>query len=117
MDVSIRSAGGEGASPKREAGVIDASKVTPNGLVAAETNSALHVTKKEVEKSVETLSAMLDPHLTRLKFNVHEDTDRVYVQVIDRETEEVVREIPPESLLDLNASILRQAGLLVNEKG
>jgi flagellar protein FlaG len=39
------------------------------------------------------------------------------VQVIDRETEEVVREIPPESLLDFNASILRQAGLLVNEKG
>ncbi|WP_091613571.1 flagellar protein FlaG [Marinococcus luteus] len=60
---------------------------------------------------------MLDPHLTRLKFNVHEDTERVYVQVIDRDTEEIVREIPPESLLNFNASILRQSGLLVNEKG
>ncbi|WP_176967705.1 hypothetical protein [Marinococcus luteus] len=49
MDVSIRSAGGEGTSPRLEAGVIDASKVTPNELVAAETNSALYITKKEVE--------------------------------------------------------------------
>ncbi|MFB4165230.1 flagellar protein FlaG [Alteribacillus sp. JSM 102045] len=47
---------------------------------------------------------------------MHEDLDRIYVQVLERETEEVVREIPPEKFLDMVASMLEQVGILVDEQ-
>ncbi|KUK40822.1 MAG: Flagellar protein FlaG protein [Clostridia bacterium 62_21] len=51
-----------------------------------------------------------------LRFRIHEDTHRVIVQVLDRESGEVINEIPPEKLLDLIAEIWRLVGLLVDEK-
>ena len=38
------------------------------------------------------------------------------VQVLDAETEEVLREIPPERILDLVASIEKAIGLIVDER-
>jgi flagellar protein FlaG len=51
-----------------------------------------------------------------LEFSVHEKTKDIIVRVIDTETKEVIREIPPEKILDLVASILEMAGLLVDER-
>lgn len=51
----------------------------------------------------------------RLQFLVHEETDRIYVKVIDGETGEVIREIPPEKILDLVGHIQQLLGLLIDE--
>ena len=51
-----------------------------------------------------------------LEFSVHEKTKDIIVRVIDAETKEVIREIPPEKILDLVANILEMAGLLVDER-
>lgn len=52
----------------------------------------------------------------RLRYRVHEPTGRIWVQVIDEETNEVVREIPPERYLDLVARLWELVGLLVDER-
>lgn len=51
-----------------------------------------------------------------VKFSVHEETDRIIARVINTQTNEVIREIPPEELLDLVAKIQRLLGLFVDEK-
>ena len=51
----------------------------------------------------------------RLRFRVHEDTERLMVQVIDAETDEVIREIPPSEVLDLVARIHEMIGLFIDE--
>ncbi|MFO7311282.1 MAG: flagellar protein FlaG, partial [Bacillota bacterium] len=51
----------------------------------------------------------------RLKFLVHEETERIYVQVIDKETGEVIKEIPPEKILNLVAQLQKLIGLLIDE--
>ncbi|SDH64436.1 flagellar protein FlaG [Alteribacillus bidgolensis] len=71
---------------------------------------------KELQEQADGMNKMLEASYTDLKFNVHEDLDRIYVQVLERETEEVVREIPPEKFLDMVASMLEQVGILVDEK-
>ncbi|PZM90497.1 MAG: flagellar biosynthesis protein FlaG, partial [Actinobacteria bacterium] len=50
-----------------------------------------------------------------LRFRLHEDTDRLIVQVLDAETLEVIREIPPEELLDLASRIHEMIGLFIDE--
>ncbi|MCM3313518.1 flagellar protein FlaG [Bacillus sp. FSL K6-6483] len=49
-----------------------------------------------------------------LNFHIHEELDRIYVQVIDEETNEVVREVPPEKILDLVAAMLKSVGLIID---
>lgn len=51
-----------------------------------------------------------------LEFVIHEDTGRTMVRVIDRETKELIREIPPEKILDLIARINEMIGLLLDER-
>lgn len=66
-------------------------------------------------RATRVLNRLLEESPRRLKFNVHEGTGRIWVQVIDLETNEVVKEIPPERYLDLVARIWELVGLLVDE--
>ncbi|MFS0787760.1 flagellar protein FlaG [Shouchella sp. 1P09AA] len=51
-----------------------------------------------------------------LSFHIHSDLGRVYVKVVDSDTEEVVREVPPEQLLNLVASMMKSAGLIIDRQ-
>ena len=55
-------------------------------------------------------------HNVSLKFDLHEATGRTMVKVIDRETEEVIREFPPEKVLDLAAKMEEMLGILFDQK-
>lgn len=53
---------------------------------------------------------------TKCEFKYYDDVNRVAIKVIDRETEEVIREIPPEETIELVQKLWEMAGILVDEK-
>lgn len=53
---------------------------------------------------------------TRCEFSYHEATNRVSIKVMDKDTEEVLREIPPEETLEMLEKMLEMAGILIDEK-
>ena len=53
---------------------------------------------------------------TRCEYYYHKKTNRVSIKVIDRDTDEVIREIPPEKSLDMLQKMWELAGMLVDEK-
>ncbi len=53
---------------------------------------------------------------TSFCFSVHEGTKRITVKIIDEATDEVVKELPPEKILDMVAKMWEFAGLFVDEK-
>lgn len=53
---------------------------------------------------------------TSLDFSVHQSTKRIMIKVLNKETGEVIREIPPEKNLDLLEKLWEMAGILVDEK-
>ena len=53
---------------------------------------------------------------TRCEYSYHKKTNRVSMKVIDRDTDEVIREIPPEKSLDMLQKMWELAGMLVDEK-
>ncbi len=71
-------------------------------------------TKKQVEASAEKLNDIMSAFDKDLHFQVHEETDRTYVQVLNRKTEEVLREYPPRELLDLVARIHDALGMILD---
>jgi len=50
------------------------------------------------------------------KFGVHEETNRVMVKLVDKDTQKVIREFPLEKTLDSLAKTLDIAGAMVDEK-
>ncbi|MBE5890482.1 MAG: flagellar protein FlaG [Lachnospiraceae bacterium] len=49
-------------------------------------------------------------------FGIHEATNRVTIKLVDKDTKEVIKELPPEKTLDMIAKVWEMAGLLVDEK-
>ena len=75
-------------------------------------------TKEEVEKAVDSTNKILkEQHNAKYQFEIHEGTGRVMVNLVDMQTKEVLKEIPPEKILDLVANIWERLGLLVDERG
>lgn len=81
-----------------------------------EKNLLEQITKYDVEKSIEDMNKALSMLNRSLKFVVHEDTGKLMVQVIDKESGRVIKEIPPQILLDIEARIEKFLGILFDKK-
>lgn len=53
---------------------------------------------------------------TRCEYSYHKETNRVSIRVIDKDTDKVIREIPPEKSLDMLQKMWEMAGIMVDEK-
>lgn len=51
-----------------------------------------------------------------LQFGIHEATNRVTIKVVDKDSKEVIKELPPEKTLDMIAKVWEMAGILVDER-
>mgnify|MGYP001237372674 FL=1 len=74
--------------------------------------------REELEKAVDGLNKTVEVFDRELQFSIHEDTNRIIVRVIKRsqDKEEVIREIPPERILDMIASFMDMIGLLIDQR-
>lgn len=74
------------------------------------------ITVKELDKIVKDMNSMLGNTHTSLKYVYHEKLESYYVSLINDETKEIVREIPPKKLLDMYASMKEYLGLFIDNK-
>lgn len=73
--------------------------------------------REDLEKAVEDSNKLIFKDNDHFEFKIHEGTGRMMVKLVDNETKEVIKEIPPEKILDLVASIWDLVGILVDERG
>ncbi|MBC7087511.1 MAG: flagellar protein FlaG [Tissierellales bacterium] len=73
--------------------------------------------KDRLYEAVKEANKYLFKNEGHFEFEVHERTGRIMVRLIDNESKEVIKEIPPEKILDLVASIWDLVGILVDERG
>ena len=50
------------------------------------------------------------------EFGIHEKTNRITIKMVDKKTKEVIKELPPEKMLDMLARMWEMSGLMVDEK-
>ena len=72
--------------------------------------------KEKVQKAIDALNEFMTLQNHNSKFIMHEGLERYFVQVVDSETEEVIREIPPRKLLDAFYTMQKFVGMIVDEK-
>jgi flagellar protein FlaG len=75
-------------------------------------NKAGQVDRITTEKIADAIQQYVRSMDVKLKFHVHEGTGNMMVRVVNEETGELVREIPPEEILNLAAKIDEMIGTL-----
>ena len=77
-------------------------------------NKEGQASKKQIESAVSHANRQMKR--TGCEFSYHEGTKRVSIKIIDKETQEVIKEIPPEETLEMVEKMWELAGILVDEK-
>ncbi|NLP46434.1 MAG: flagellar protein FlaG [Epulopiscium sp.] len=72
--------------------------------------------EKVIIDAIEKANAKLKGVSAEFEFSIHEQTKQIMVKVLNAETKEVIREIPPEKILDMVAHIWELAGIFVDER-
>lgn len=101
--------------------VKETGKVVEPVLPGEKRDDAQTKGKKEHQPSEATIndavsSANRRMERTRCEYSYHEETNRISIKVLDADTDEVIREIPPEKSLDMLQKMWEMAGILVDEK-
>ncbi|OEC02887.1 flagellar protein FlaG [Lysinibacillus sphaericus] len=74
------------------------------------------IPKEKLEQAIDTVNEFLHISHSSSKFVLHDGLDRYFVQLVDTQTEEVVKEIPPKKLLDAFYEMQKLLGMIVDEK-
>ena len=81
----------------------------------AKTNEEIIEKENErVKKAISEISKNLDNSVAQ--FGIHEGTNRITIKIVDKDTKEVIKELPPEKTLDMIAKAWELAGLMVDER-
>jgi flagellar protein FlaG len=97
---------------------VMAIKTTQGSQTDKEQNGAHNqkVPGEQVKDAINKVNSKMKANRTRCEFVYHEEVNRVSIKVLDRETEEVIKEIPPEKTLEMLEKAWELAGLLVDER-
>ena len=101
---------------------LGAVQAQPNAVRPYETNAAYlaslreeNVTEAMLERAFEDANRALAGGSFSLSYSIHEGSNRIHVTVRDAQSQEVLREIPAESRLDIYARITEFVGLLFDQ--
>lgn len=72
--------------------------------------------EEQLIRTIERAVKSLQGPETTLDISIHEKTNEIMVKVLNKDTGDVIREVPPERTLDLVASMMEIAGILIDEK-
>ncbi|MFO8156047.1 MAG: flagellar protein FlaG [Thiohalospira sp.] len=73
------------------------------------------VSLEDLRKLMDDMDEVAQSFRRNLSFSVDEELGRTVVRVLDAETDELVREIPPEYMLELARNMERIRGILFDE--
>lgn len=85
---------------------------TTNGTDALKMQNEM--SQEKMHKALDNINRKLSH--TSCEYGYDDTTNRVTIKIIDKETDEVIRELPPEKTLQMIAKAWELAGLLVDER-
>ncbi len=74
------------------------------------------VSVEEIENIVKELNKFIQIFNTKVAFEIDEETKKTILKIVDVETNEIIRQIPPEELLRISRRISELLGLIINER-
>ena len=73
-------------------------------------------TPEHLKKMIAEMNKKINNSNEEAVFGVHEETNRIMIKILDKDTKEIIKEFPPEKTLDMIARLWEMAGILVDER-
>jgi flagellar protein FlaG len=127
MELDINTVSGNSVHMEMVRRKSEAAKASRTQLAAAEEKARLaaeqnrkisqqKISEKDVESYLKDILRMSSLFDRKLKFILNRDLNTVVVKVVDRETDKVIKEIPPEALQRLHRRMKEAIGLLIDQE-
>lgn len=72
--------------------------------------------QEEIQHAITSANKRAQFGHTNAQFSYHENTHTISVKIIDKDTNEVIKEIPSEETLEMISKMWELAGIMVDEK-
>ncbi|WP_445669648.1 flagellar protein FlaG [Paenibacillus sp. FSL R10-2736] len=79
-------------------------------------SAGLPVEREQLIQQLEKAIRAVQGPEKSFEISVHEKTHAIMVKIFDKQSGDLIREIPPEKLLDVAANMMELSGLIVDEK-
>lgn len=85
--------------------------------IARTTDAAEHeqpLTGIQAEAIAQRVNDFLESVETDLRVEIHKETHKAMFRIVRKQDQKVIQEVPPRSMLDIEANINKMAGSLIN---
>ena len=96
--------------------VVEKENIDQEEKKQAEKKEKMLLKQRKVREAIDRANQETRLKQTACEFSYDERTNRIAIKVKDKDTDEVIREIPAEETLEMIAKLWEQAGILVDEK-
>ncbi len=97
----------------------EASESKKSGDLNTSAEKTNKIEKQDLEQAVDIANQSMRMGNYHLEFKMHEGSGRYQVKVVDSETQDLIREIPPEQVLNFAARVkemlAEELGIIVDE--
>ena len=69
-----------------------------------------------IRQAISDINKKINPN-TIAEYGFHEETNRVTIRIVDKDTDKTIKEFPAEETLDMIAKVWELAGMFLDEKG
>ncbi|WP_145947969.1 flagellar protein FlaG [Paenibacillus sp. Y412MC10] len=101
------------------ASIIGAASMIRNGedlALKEKQGVSVSIGEEQLIRNIDRAVKSLQGPETTLDISIHDKTHEIMVKVLNKETGEVIREVPPEKTLDLVAKMMELAGIMIDAK-
>ena len=109
---SIRAVNGSSSHKIRQQDLFQHNKNGKNAVLQGAGQEENKVSPEEILDKIKEIS---EDGLYSVRFEKNEEIDELVVKLVDRQTDEVIRQIPPEAILGVKANLQEFAGNIVNQ--
>ena len=96
---------------------ISTTAVTGENFSSTEESSQKNApSESTVKQAISDINKKINPN-TVAQYGYHEETNRVTIKIVDKDTDKVIREFPAEETLDMIAKVWELAGVFLDERG
>ena len=95
--------------------IKDIVKISENNLQEEDNQVYGEINEDQVQQAVNQLNKTMETYNTELRFKFHEKSGEYMVKIVNPKDNSVIRELPPEKVLDMVAYFKKILGIVVDK--
>jgi len=103
----------EAGTATQTAAPANPARATPTDQPPADT---AFIDRRMIEEATKKVQQTVSMFNSALQFQIDQDTEKLVIKIIDTNTQEVIKQIPPQEILEIAKALDKLQGLLVREK-